>query len=216
MLSILLHQDTWHGTPGMPAGDPCPPPWLCPSCMSHCEPAGVCAGIQARPCIPGHDHASLSTASRPSAWLRIPEAATKKALAREEGTRASSCSAPEFLSRDQNPRHVPSPATASRATVVTEGLCWRVTWWGRVLGLLLHHHDCSSPPLTSPASPGGEQGWKGSGAAPDLWQHRAGAAVAPLALSSTSPSFPKLGWEPWGWTWGAGREQAGPWSQSQP
>lgn len=204
--SILLRQDTRHGTPVVPAGDRCVHPTAARPSVSPRVSA-----LASRHC-----HASPGTATHPWARPRIPGAATNTALATEEGTRASPSSAPEIPGRDRHPRHVPAwgggvsvlglqPSHRIRATAVTEGPCRSVTRRVRVPELLPHRPD-SHPSPTLTLAPwqgvrtpqphqGREQGWgwgggvvqpQTPGTAARGW---AGATMAPRALGPTSLSW---------------------------
>lgn len=154
-----------HGTPVMPAGDQCVPPWLCPGGTSQCEPAGLCAGIQTWPRIPGHDHASLGTAMRP--W-----GCNKHGSGHRGGYHSIPLLSPRIPRQGRTCRACPrlegsvlglQPGHRIRATTVTEGLCQSVTRRVRVLGLLPHHRDSRPSPALTLASQQLWAGGRGSG-----------------------------------------------------
>lgn len=203
--SILLRQDTRHGTPVVPAGDRCVHPTAARPSVSPRVSA-----LASRHC-----HASPGTATHPWARPRIPGAATNTALAMEEGTRASPSSAPEIPGRDRHPRHVPACGG---------GVCARSPAQPphpghRGDGGAMPERDAAgqgagapSPPPRQPSQPhahagpvaGGQDppappgtgaglglGW-GSGAAPDPRHGRPGLGWGYHGPSRTQPHIPEL------------------------
>lgn len=203
--SILLRQDTRHGTPVVPAGDRCVHPTAARPSVSPRVSA-----LASRHC-----HASPGTATHPWARPRIPGAATNTALATEEGTRASPSSAPEIPGRDRHPRHVPAWGG---------GVCARSPAQPphpghRGDGGAMPERDAAgqgagapSPPPRQPSQPhahagpvaGGQDppappgtgaglglGW-GSGAAPDPRHGRPGLGWGYHGPSRTQPHIPEL------------------------
>lgn len=162
---------------------------------------GLCAGIQAWPRIPGHDHTSLGTATCP--WgcnKHDPGHGRGSGPLLSPGT--PGMSPPEGSLLGLQPSH------RIRAGMVPGGLCRRGCAGGAVpsltprvgvLGLPPHSWDCGPSPMATtgrwegsgpPSSVGTGAGLRQGEVQPQT-PGTGGAAVAPLTLSTKALSIPE-------------------------